>query len=801
MSGDQDCIWRRLSYPELGLMDLDRGAASRYSSELIAMARTQGRLLSHGELQEVVDRVNAGLNKDLSRLGAVQGVNLALERGEGLWQALKTAGASGGVEQGDEMRLIMELRNIQANRSLMETRGEELWWEDILEGVEGVKETVQEVESIAGVLRGLNSAIAAGDRLGVWNYVNNNGELLGLAARPRSELAADYLSCLQRQSLMRNQGHSWVEVDLRDGTSAWVEIDGGRRSWLRPSAARGKCRVLSVAEVREGVEKVTGGREEAAKVQLMVKLQARCRGWLVRSKVFAMLEWYYKHETALVKVQAMWRGRQVRKRLAEQFQLLRETRADVRNHRESRESSAIILQRWWRSFLKIKHGQGGFKGDSALACQAPTLATVVDHLHLLQVRDVDFREELEVSSVRGELSKLIRSNEALERQVDEMDVKIGLLIQNRISVQEVMSESSRRVGTLGRKKVTSEGAVASHRGLKALKKESHDKLVAYQHLFHLLQTEPAYLARLMFAMPQSKTTKFLESVILTLYNFGGNVREEFLLLKLFKTALVEEVDTRVERLQDVVTGNPLVVKLVVSYNRSGRGGYGLKELIGPLVKQVVEDPKLKINTNPVEVYKSWINQVESETGQPAGLPYDVSQEVALAHPEVQRRLQKSITELKRITTLFLATIVQGRDKFPYGILYCSKVLYQALKDKFPEAHEKELLKVVGNLVYYRFVNPTIVAPERFDMLERKELHLTNDQRRNLGSVAKILQFAASKKGFGDESEHLMCLNPFIIECHDKFKSFFVACCRAPEPEQHFGMDRLECFLLHDPIRT
>ena len=789
MSGDQDCIWRRLSYPELGLMDLDRGAASRYSSELIAMARTQGRLLSHGELQEVVDRVNAGLNKDLSRLGAVQGVNLALERGEGLWQALKTAGASGGVEQGDEMRLIMELRNIQANRSLMETRGEELWWEDILEGVEGVKETVQEVESIAGVLRGLNSAIAAGDRLGVWNYVNNNGELLGLAARPRSELAADYLSCLQRQSLMRNQGHSWVEVDLRDGTSAWVEIDGGRRSWLRPSAARGKCRVLSVAEVREGVEKVTGGREEAAKVQLMVKLQARCRGWLVRSKVFAMLEWYYKHETALVKVQAMWRGRQVRKRLAEQFQLLRETRADVRNHRENRESSAIILQRWWRSFLKIKHGQGGFKGDSALACQAPTLATVVDHLHLLQVRDVDFREELEVSSVRGELSKLIRSNEALERQVDEMDVKIGLLIQNRISVQEVMSESSRRVGTLGRKKVTSEGAVASHRGLKALKKESHDKLVAYQHLFHLLQTEPAYLARLMFAMPQSKTTKFLESVILTLYNFGGNVREEFLLLKLFKTALVEEVDTRVERLQDVVTGNPLVVKLVVSYNRSGRGGYGLKELIGPLVKQVVEDPKLKINTNPVEVYKSWINQVESETGQPAGLPYDVSQEVALAHPEVQKRLQRSITELKRITKLFLATIVQGKDKFPYGILYCSKVLYLALKDKFPEAHEKELLKVVGNLVYYRFVNPTIVAPERFDMLERKELHLTNDQRRNLGSVAKILQFAASKKGFGDESEHLMCLNPFIIECHEKFKAFFVACCQASEPEEYFGMDR------------
>ena len=63
----------------------------------------------------------------------------------------------------------------------MQDRNMELWWEDILEGVESVQEAIREVESVAGVLRGLNSAVAAGDRLGVWNYVNNNGELLGLA--------------------------------------------------------------------------------------------------------------------------------------------------------------------------------------------------------------------------------------------------------------------------------------------------------------------------------------------------------------------------------------------------------------------------------------------------------------------------------------------------------------------------------------------------------------------------------------------------------------------------------------------
>lgn len=67
--------------------------------------------------------------------------------------------------------------------------------------------------------------------------------------------------------------------------------------------------------------------------------------------------------------------------------------------------------------------------------------------------------------------------------------------------------------------------------------------------------------------------------------------------------------------------------------------------------------------------------------------------------------------------------------------------------------------------------------------------LTNDQRRNLASIAKILQFAASKKGFGEESSHLECLNPFIIECHEKFKNFFQQCCSVEEPEEVYNVNQ------------
>lgn len=66
-------------------------------------------------------------------------------------------------------------------------------------------------------------------------------------------------------------------------------------------------------------------------------------------------------------------------------------------------------------------------------------------------------------------------------------------------------------------------------------------LEGYQHLFYALQTNPTYLSKLLFLLPQSKTNKFLQNVILTLFNFGSNIREEYLLLKLFGSALQEEI--------------------------------------------------------------------------------------------------------------------------------------------------------------------------------------------------------------------------------------------------------------------
>lgn len=198
------------------------------------------------------------------------------------------------------------------------------------------------------------------------------------------------------------------------------------------------------------------------------------------------------------------------------------------------------------------------------------MAVVRKFVHLLDHSDQDFQEELELMRLREEVVTKIRSNQQLENDLNLMDIKIGLLVKNRITLQEVVSHS-KKLTKKNKGQLSNMMMMNKQRGgLKALSKEKRVKLEAYQHLFYLLQvqklcilltrpnnscftaplnntiffsfqTNPTYLAKLIFQMPQNRSTKFMDSVIFTLYNYASNQREEYLLLRLFKTALQEEI--------------------------------------------------------------------------------------------------------------------------------------------------------------------------------------------------------------------------------------------------------------------
>lgn len=63
-----------------------------------------------------------------------------------------------------------------------------------------------------------------------------------------------------------------------------------------------------------------------------------------------------------------------------------------------------------------------------------------------------------------------------------------------------------------------------------------------------------------------------------------------------------------------MTGNPVVIKMLVNFYRHAGGDGALRHILAPALQDVLQDSSVSIKTDPVEVYKTWINQSESRTG-------------------------------------------------------------------------------------------------------------------------------------------------------------------------------------------
>lgn len=74
------------------------------------------------------------------------------------------------------------------------------------------------------------------------------------------------------------------------------------------------------------------------------------------------------------------------------------------------------------------------------------------------------------------------------------------------------------------------------------------------------------------------------------------------------------VSLKVEKPQDMITGNPAVIKLLVNFYRHAGGQSALRDSLGPALQELLLDPGLSIRTDPLEVYKAWINLSETQSG-------------------------------------------------------------------------------------------------------------------------------------------------------------------------------------------
>lgn len=802
----------KMNNENAGLTRLDDSLCNRYLSHLMSVKEEKAQDCGVGkddltqiELQICVDFVNAVVQEEHDLISAIAVINEAIDKGDYncTLKSLKVEAAKLSSILPENSPLYQQVLNIQkmAKAQKSDEESAELWHDEIQRSLDYANHVSDETRQFAERVNIINEAIDARDvQLLVPALTYPQANIYGVTSQC-SQQYLEELGSLKDSKKQAGSDSQWLEQKTSQGYLCYYNVTSKEGHWAKPGGFKSSA-LLSREEIQGVISQVTAQYDRWVHMQsnepLIIKLQSHWKGYLARKAYGERRAFIKEHLPAILKIQAFVRG--FMQRLKYQRRL-----AKFRNHPDE----VIKIQsyvRMWLARKKYLERRKYFKGHNdaivkiqawaranvaqndyrkLISMQDPPCKTVRKFLHLLEHSDADFEEELDLQKLRAQVVTEIRSNQQLENDLNLMDIKIGLLVRNRITLQDVVVHGK----NLKREKQDVTMALQRTKGIKSLSKESHEKLEAYQNLFYLLQTNPVYLAKLIFAMPQSKFTKFMESVILTLYNYASNAREEYLLVKLFDTALKEEIISKVDQMQDIVTGNPAVIRMVVHFNRGPKGQSLLRELLQPLVEGVLHDKNLSINTNPLEVYKAWINQMESETGQASKLPYDVEPEQALKHPEVNARIEAAIKSLTTATDTFLNSIVQSGDKLPYGLRCVAMSLRVALSEKFPEAQEAEILKVVGNLIYYRYMNPAIVAPDAFDIVSLGvDKGLTSDQRRNLGSIAKILQYAASNKMFGGESAHLSPLNGYIAEAHQRFKRFFLEVSTVEEPEVHFNID-------------
>nr|XP_009940132.1 PREDICTED: ras GTPase-activating-like protein IQGAP2 isoform X3 [Opisthocomus hoazin] len=805
-------IKNHLRNPCIGFNNLEEENFQRYADTLLSIkseASSQGQdYLSWNDIQNCIDMVNMQIQEENERIIAIGQINEAIDQGnpEKTLETLLLPTAKLQDVRAVNARHYQDVLHHAKAQKCKESRDESalLWLDEIQKGISDANNNIKEAAILwVTLVVVINKSLEKGDSQSILMILQSK---FGLRVTP--ECAETYFRNLSEAKKLKTREDSnespWIKVIMKNMYDYYYNVETEEGTCVAPEGVVPKNSWLTGEEIQSIVGQVMAdyNRKQLwlANENLIVQLQARARGFLVRKNYRERKAYLQNQEPSAIKIQAFWKGVKQRKRYVDRLKVLQGNVAAI-----------VKIQSWVKMWLakrayrkrlqyfkdhndEIVKIQAFLRANKAredyrtlIGAENPPLTVLRKFAYLLDQSDLDFQEELEVTRLREEVVTKIRSNQQLEKDLNLMDIKIGLLVKNRITLQDVVLHSKK----LNKKSKSQleEMVMVDKQGIKGLSKERRKKLEAYQHLFYLLQTNPTYLAKLIFQMPQNKSTKFMDTVIFTLYNYASNQREEYLLLKLFKTALEEEINSKVDQIQDIVTGNPTVIKMVVSFNRGARGQNTLRQLLAPVVKEIMEDKSLIINTSPVDVYKSWVNQLEMQTGEASKLPYDVTTEQALTHTEVISKLESSIQSLRAVTDKVLTSIFSSLNMMPYGMRYIAKVLKSSLHEKFPDATEDELLKIVGNLLYYRYMNPAIVAPDGFDIIDMTaggQIH--PDQRRNLGCVAKVLQHAASNKLFEGENEHLSSMNTYLSQTYQKFRNFFQAACDVPEPEEKFNID-------------
>lgn len=483
----------------------------------------------------------------------------------------------------------------------------------------------------------------------------------------------------------------------------------------------------------------------------IILLQGLSRAMLLRSQVGDVLAELDSHSAEIIDLQAAIRAAALRSCFAEKKRFFKENMEKV-----VKIQSIVRAKIQGQAYKSLTNGKN------------PPVGTLKGFVHLLNDSDFDFDEEVEFERLRKTVVQHVRQNELADQYITQLDIKIALLVKNKITLDEVVKHQRHFGGHVGSLLPNSDISSKDPFDLKALNKTSRRKLEHYQELFFLLQTQPQYLARLFRRIREHATAEKecerIKHLMMGLFGYAQKRREEYYLVKLIARSLKEEVD-HAQSLQDYLRTHAFWNRLFGAYIKSPRDRKFMRDILGGIIKEHFIDNQLDLESDPMQIYLSAISNEELRTGQRSRRNPNVPREEAIRDPETRATFIHHMQDLRDITDQIFASVEDSLHRMPFGVRFIAQQTYEYLAARFQDEEPGYLLRVVGQWMWRNYLQPALTEPDKYGVIDRG---LTQEQKRNLGEVAKVLAQAASGKEFGGDNVYLQPLNTYIRESIYRF---------------------------------
>ncbi|GKZ79120.1 hypothetical protein AnigIFM56816_002995 [Aspergillus niger] len=500
--------------------------------------------------------------------------------------------------------------------------------------------------------------------------------------------------------------------------------------------------------------------------------QAQIRAMLVRVDVGQTLADLAAAEDVVMDLQSHIRGHLVRSRFEEK-----------RRHYRENMDKVIKAQSYIRGRIQ------GQAYKSLTSGKNPPVGTVKGFVHLLNDSEFDFDEEIEFERTRKLVVQQVRQNEMAEQYIGQLDIKIALLVRNKITLDEVVKHQKHFGGHVGSLLPNREISSKDPFDLKALNKTSRRKLEQYQVLFFLLQTQSQYLARLFRRLRELNTPEKeydrIRHLMMGLFGYSQKRREEYYLIKLLARSAREEIES-FDSLHEYLRCNSFWNKLFASYIKSPRDRKFMRDILGTVVREnVVENPELDLESDPIQIYRSAINNEELRTGKRSRRRLDILREEAIRDPETRATFIQHLQDLRDIADQFFSAFEELLYRMPFGIRYIAKQMYESLLARFPQENPGFILQTAGHWVWRNYFHPAMVEPEKYGVIDRG---LTQEQKRNLSEISKVIAQVASGRLFGAENVYLQPLNSYIGDSIQRLGQIWGDMVSVQDAETYFDID-------------